>query len=200
MLKFEEQVLMRDLDRLPPRSRLAFAASCAQRLVDVYHRFLAQRGQSDRAADCDSALEYVWSHILTPSEGATAKQLLADIVALIPDQDAPGWTPLTAYGEDALSALAYCVSCLQSGDPQEAAWAARRVYEALDYFVTNRDNVTPGDSGAETRVLSDSMIQAELERQARDIDDLSHLGDTLSEEFLDDLRQRSAREQAIVVD
>jgi hypothetical protein len=200
MLKFEEQSLKRDLDHLPPRSRVAFAASCAQRLVDVYHRFLAHGGESDRAADCDRALEYVWSHILIPYQGATAKQLLADIVALIPDQDAPGWTPLTAYGEDALSALAYCVSCLQSGDAQDAAWAARRVYEALDYFVTSRDNVTPGDSGAEMRALSDSIIQAELERQAHDIIDLSRLGDTLSEEFLADLRQRSAQEQAIIVD
>lgn len=81
-------------------------------------------------------------------------------MALIPDQDAPGWTPLTAYGEDGLSVLAYCVSCLQSEEAQDAAWAARRVYEALDYFVTNRDEFSPNDSAADTRVLSDSVVQA----------------------------------------
>ncbi len=200
MLKFDEQGLRHDLDRLPPRSRLAFAASCAERMVEVYRRFLAQRGQPDRAGDCDHALQYVWSHILRPSEGGTAERLLADIMALIPDQDALGWTPLTAYGEDALSALAYCVSCLKTGDAQDAVWAARRVYEALDSFVTNRDNVAPSEPGAETRILGDPMIQAELKRQARDLDDLGRLGDTLSARFLDDLRQRSAREPAMLID
>ena len=42
MLAFQEQVLKHALDRLPPRSRVAFAASCAQRLTDVCHRFLAR--------------------------------------------------------------------------------------------------------------------------------------------------------------
>jgi uncharacterized protein YjaG (DUF416 family) len=200
MLKFQEQVLKQDLERLPRRARVAFAASCAQRLVDVYRRFLAESGQADRAAVCDGALEYVWTHILTSPERGTTKGLLADVMALIPDQDAPSWTPLTAYVDDALSALAYCLSCLQSGDAQEAAWAARRVYEALDYLVTTRDNVSPADPSAEMRVLCDSAIQVELERQARDLDDLRSCGDSLSQALLDSLRQRSANEQAVVID
>ncbi|MEX0677019.1 MAG: DUF416 family protein [Pirellulales bacterium] len=199
MLKFQEQVLKHDLDRLPPRSRVAFAASCAQRLADVYHRFLANSGRNDRSAACDAALDYAWTHILTSPEVATTDRLLAEVMALIPDQDAPGWTPLTAYAEDALSALAYCLQCLQSADAQEAAWAARRVYEALDYFVTSRDNISPSEPGAEMRVLGDSVIQAELERQARDIADLSSAGDSLLRELLDNLRQRSAAEQAITI-
>lgn len=176
MLKFNEQALHRDLNHLPPRSRVAFAASCAQRLTNVYRCYLAQVGQPGRAVDCDRALDYVWSRILLPSQETVTKQLLADVMALIPDQDAPGWTPLTAYGEDGLSALAYCVSCLQSEEAQDAAWAARRVYEALDYFVTNRDEFSPNDSAADTRVLSDSVVQAELNRQARDLNELSVFG------------------------
>lgn len=200
MHKFEEQSLRRELDRLPPSSRVAFAASCAQRLVGICHRFLAEAGRYDRASDCDRALEYVWTHILEPTPGGAATQLLADVMALVPDQDAPRWTPLTAYGDDALSALAYCLSCLQSGDSQDAAWAARRVYEAVDCFVTGRDMVEPNDSEADTRVLGDTRIQAELERQAHDISELSRMGSSLSEKFLNDLRQRSTRHQAIVVD
>ena len=119
--------------------------------------------------------------------------------AFLPDQDAPGWTPLTAYAEDALSALAYCLQCLRSPDAQEAAWAARRVYEALDYFVTTRDNISPDEPGGDVRVLGDSVIQAELERQARDITDLSRAGDSLPQELLDNLRQRSLVEQAISI-
>jgi hypothetical protein len=47
------------------------------------------------------------------------------------------------------------------------------------------------------RTLGDSVVQAELKRQARDIDDLGDAGKSLSQEFLDKLRGRSAAEQAI---
>ncbi len=199
MLKFEEQSLKHELDQMPPRLRTAFAASCAQRLVGVYRTFLAKRGQADRANLCDDAINYVWTHILAPPETTTTSRLLAEVMSLIPDQDAPGWTPLTAYSEDALSALAYCLRTLQSADVQDAAWAARRVYEALDYFVNIRDDISPNEPGAEMRVLSDSVVQAELERQARDIADLNAAGDFLSRELLDRLRQRSVAQQAITI-
>jgi hypothetical protein len=152
-----------------------------------------------RADYCDDALNYVWIHILTTPETSTTDRLLADVMALIPDQDAPGWTPLTAYGEDALSALAYSLRCLQSGDAQEAAWAAGRAYEALDYFVTIRDDISPNELGAAARVLSDPLIQAELERQALDIADLRSTGESLSQELLATLRQRSVAEQALTI-
>ncbi|HEV3138670.1 MAG TPA: DUF416 family protein [Pirellulales bacterium] len=197
MLTFNERALKQQLDRLPRASRVAFAATCAQRLAGVCNRFVGTGGRADRANLFDDALNYVWTYILTTPEEATTGRLLADVMAMIPDQDAPGWTPLTAYGEDALSALAYSLRCLQSGDSQEAAWSARCIYEGLDYFVTLRDNVPPNEPGADVRVLSDPLIQAELERQARDIAELSSAGDSLSRELLDGLRQRSLAEQAI---
>ena len=55
MLKFQEQVLKHDLDRLPPRSRVAFAASCAQRLAGIYRHFLAQTGRDKQGAACDAS-------------------------------------------------------------------------------------------------------------------------------------------------
>lgn len=197
MLKFEENVLKQDLGRLHPRSRVAFAASCAQRLSDAYRRFLANSGRTDRADFCDEAINYAWNHILLLPEKATADRLVAEVMALIPDEDAPGWTPWTASGDDALSALAYCLRCLQSLDPQDAAWAARRVYEALDYFVTTRDSISPSDPGMEIVILSDPAIQAEFERQARDKGDLISAGDFLTQQLLDNLRQRSTKQQAI---
>ena len=98
MLKFQEDVLNRDLERLPARSRVGFAACCAQRLSDAYRRFLVETGRPDRAELCDQAIAYTWTHILVLAEQAIVDQFLAEVMALIPDQDAPGWTPWTAYG------------------------------------------------------------------------------------------------------
>jgi hypothetical protein len=46
-------------------------------------------------------------------------------------------------------------------------------------------------------VLRDSAIQAELERQVRDITDLSEAGNLLSHEAVAKLRRRSTAEQAL---
>jgi hypothetical protein len=188
---------MQQLDRLPPRSRVAFAASCTQRMTEACQRYLGQTGRNDRATTCDAALDYVWNHVLMTPEKDSIDRLLAEVMVLIPDQDAPGWTPLTAYAEDGLAALAYCVQCLQSMDSQHAAWAARRVYEAMDCFVSCRDYKSTDGPQDDMRTLGDSVVQAELKRQARDIDDLGDAGKSLSQEFLDKLRGRSAAEQAI---
>jgi hypothetical protein len=200
MLEFQEHVLKQELDRVPPRSRAAFAACCAQRTSAICRRFLVQSGSNDRTSVFDSAIDYAWNHILDTPHAATTDQMLASVMALIPDQDAPGWTPLTAYAEDGLSSLAYCLRCLKSGESQEAVWAAGRPYEALDYFVTVRDNISPDGQASEARILGDPVIQAELARQARDIAELSAIGDSLGRPLLDELRRRSESEQVISSD
>lgn len=197
MLKFQEQLLSKTLAGLSPAARVAFAASCAQRLANAYRYFFETKDCPEQIEICDNALDYAWSHILQDSDTQAIDRILSIILAMVPDQDAPDWTPSMAYAEDALSAIAYCLNCLQSANPQESAWAARRVYEALDTFVTQRDNISPSEPGAEARILRDGIIQIELQRQARDVEYLGLAGKNLTQEFLDRLRRRSVKEQAI---
>jgi uncharacterized protein YjaG (DUF416 family) len=196
MFRFDEQILKSELSRLPAQSRVAFAASSAQRLISAYRAFAKISGQP--AAQLEDPLEYVWTHLLTQPQRGEVKCVLAEVMALIPAEDGPGWTPLVAYAEDAVSAVAYCLRCLLSGEAQDAAWAARRVYEALDQFVIARDDITPGAAGTEHRILQDPLIQAELQRQKRDLTDLQSV-DNPSSDLLEMLRVRSSAEQAIVV-
>ena len=94
-------------------------------------------------------------------------------MALIPGEDRGPWMPEQAYAEDAASALAYALSCCQTGDSQEAAWAARRAYEAVDQFVVRQHNLDTEARRDEMRVLSYPTIQRELERQDQDLECLS---------------------------
>ena len=174
MLSYQEDVLKEALNRLPGPLRIVFAASCAQRLMGVY------RASTERmcapAAGLETALAYVWTHLGERLRREEAEQVLADVMALIPDEDAPGWNPLTSYAADAASAVAYALRCLMSSDAQEAAWAARRVYEALEHYVSSRNCMGPGDAASEGRILGAPIIQAGLRRQNRDLNDLQSAG------------------------
>jgi len=198
MHEYREESLKEELGRFTPSARLAFAACCAQRLLSVCHTFAELTRRSEIGDLVDQALDHIWNHILSTPENQRTDQLLDDLMAAMPTEDDPERTELTAYAEDGMSSVAYCLRFMQSSDPQEAAWAARRVYETLDQCVLYRDEISPYEPGGEARVLADPMIQAELARQARDLADLKSAGDRVSPSFLEHLRQRSTSEQALV--
>lgn len=55
---------------------------------------------------------------------------------MVPDEDDEGWTAGRTY---AGNAAAYAVQTWLTNDPQEAAWAARQLFDAADlaYFQAN---------------------------------------------------------------
>jgi uncharacterized protein YjaG (DUF416 family) len=167
--RFDEEKLRRSLATLSSEQRVAFAAACAQRLLPAYQSY--QRTRDNIAAKhVAEALDLVWQDLA--GKPISASELRGQIdwcMANIPREDAEAWVPEQAAAEDAVAALAYALRCRQGGEPQEAAWAARRVYEALDHFVTSRDDVDVNVSGTEDHVRADPLIQAELERQERDL-------------------------------
>jgi uncharacterized protein YjaG (DUF416 family) len=172
ILNFDEQMLVRDLDRLPPPLRVVFAAASAERLLPTYMSFSRRTGRGD-AKTLTAILERLWLDMQGNRMDSRQVQENIDIsLRLIPEEDSGSWVPEQALAEDAAAAVAYAVSCRQSGRSQEAAWAARRAYEALDHFVINQEGIDPSEAGAEERVLSHPPVQAELLRQRRDIDEL----------------------------
>ena len=196
-LEFQEQTLKEQLAQLPPSARAAFAASCAERLVSVCQVFARTKRQTEQATLINDAREYVWGHILVRPEAEITDQLLNDLMEIIPTDEEPEWTDLTAYAQDGLSALAYCLRCLQANcDPQEAAWAARHLYEAVDQYAIDKHGSSPYEPGGESALINSEPVQAELKRQRQDLDDLGSAR-ALPGEFLAFLRARSQAEQAI---
>jgi hypothetical protein len=82
------------------------------------------------------------------------------------------WIEGQAAADRAATALCYALRCRKTGEPQEAAWAARHLYEVLDDFVINREHIDTNQPGRENRVLAHPLIQAELARQRRDLEEL----------------------------
>ena len=98
--------------------------------------------------------------------------ILERCMASIPGDEQDTKKEPAAYAQDAAASVAYTIRARLEDDPQEAAWAARRAYEAVDYFIVSQidsTTVTPEDKRF---VLSHPLVQAELRRQQADLEEL----------------------------
>ena len=165
-LHYNEAALVHDLDRVGDQSRVAFAASCAERLFPAYEDFCRRAGRGDRAM-LGWILARVWNHLLgDPMRSQHLHEALERCIELIPGEDEEPWVAEQAYADDAASAIAYTLRALDGGQSQEVAWAARRAYEAADHHVTHRLGIE------ELQVLAHPIVQREFSRQRRDLDEL----------------------------
>jgi uncharacterized protein YjaG (DUF416 family) len=133
ILRFSDQWLIKQLDRLHPLFRTLFAAVAAERSLPAYIRYARLTGRGSSAV-LGEALNRLWGDIegqrMSPEQ---AKETLELVMTLIPREDDGPWVPEQAWAEDATAALAYALRCRESGHSTESAWAARRAYEAMDH-------------------------------------------------------------------
>ncbi len=172
---FSEIYLKNKLNTLSVSHRAVFAAACSERLFPGYLAFCRKVDRRE-AGELRKILNDVWDILVEESISFDHIDDKIDLVTeLVPGEDEYDWMPELAAAEDASAALAYTLRCLKSGSAQEAAWAARRAYEAVDNYVINieskSDIVLDID---ESIVLMNPIIQLELQRQERDIIDLSN--------------------------
>jgi uncharacterized protein YjaG (DUF416 family) len=175
MLKFDEPQLLDALRRLPNYARVGFAAACAERQVSSYARFNALTKEGDPAS-ITAALDSIWDDLT----GKVAleellKQHLERSMSLIPGSDGGGFAAIRAAAEDAVAAVVYTLRARLTSCSQEAAWAARRAYEAIDHHILSRLNTSVITPDIEQFVVANPLIQAELQRQDLDLSELTKL-------------------------
>ena len=196
-LRFDEAQLAGTLERLPQQHRAVFAATCAERLMPAYVAFSNRTGRGDPAA-LRGILTRLWDDLAGDRmQDSEVQSKLDACVALIPQEDDSTWVMEQASAEDAGAAVAYAMRCRQSGQAQDAAWSARRAYEALDHYVINRESIDMNKPWAEERVLGHPVVQAELVRQRRDLDEVLDLSDVDVRRVAGRLRDRAVAEGAV---
>jgi uncharacterized protein YjaG (DUF416 family) len=198
ILRFSEQLLVKELERLPSPFRVVFAAASAERLVPAYTSFSRRTGRGD-ATTLAAVLERLWLDV--QGNRMDARQVQENVVmslCLIPQEDSGPWVSEQAWAEDAAAAVAYALRCRQNGQSQEAAWAARRAYEALDHFAIDQVGIDMNRAEAEEQVLSHPLVQAELLRQRRDLDELLAANQQDVIRVAQRMRERAQAESAIV--
>jgi uncharacterized protein YjaG (DUF416 family) len=105
---------------------VVFAAAVAERLLPVYSFFSRKTGRGNPHS-LTEILDRLWRDIdgipMTPGE---LQQNIDLSMELIPKEDEKPWVPEQYWAEDAAVAVVYALRTRQSGNPQHAAWAARR--------------------------------------------------------------------------
>lgn len=199
ILQFDEVRLINSLERLATSSRHIFAASCAERLMPAYLRFAGRTGTTEAAHRFCKISSQLWLDLEGSQklDGVAISSLIEECMELIPTESGDNdeqWIDEQAAGEDAAAALAYALRCRSNGQAKEAAWSARRAYEALDHYVINKDDIDTNQAGAEEKVIRHSLIQSELVRQRRDLNELSNVMDIATESVASAFRERAQRE------
>jgi hypothetical protein len=187
--RYDEPALVAVLSGLDRDRQVVFAATCAERLLPAYARFHQKTGLGDPAT-LRLTLDAAWAQIQEDQE-SLAEGYRETLDALTPGECAD-WSVETGLAENAAASVGYTIDVAMEGGPQDAAWAARQVYEATDLWVRNRDDVDFNVEGAEERVLADPIVQAELGRQQRDLTELVHGKDRSLAELATFLRRRAA--------
>jgi uncharacterized protein YjaG (DUF416 family) len=192
MRAFDEKKLIRALTSLPNRQRTAFAAACAERQMASYRSFAMQQGRPF-PDPIERTLAELWNDLVGERGSVVREEQLEGLIALIP-QDVPQgeWTQVFNNAQNAGMATAYALGTRIRGDAQQAAWAARTADDALDNFVINSENIDTNEPGAEERVLTHPLVQAELARQDRDLSDLNDHAD--SAQVIANIRDRARAE------
>ena len=150
MRNYDESALLARLEPLDRWEKSAFAAAGAQRLFPLFERYAQSVGVP-----------------------AQARKLAA---SMAPTDFEGEWVFESGYGQNVAAAVAYAVRTWIKNDPQEAAWAARQVYDAAEYAVlqpVDDKELTvykPDVSATTAKVLQIEIVRTALSALERDLE------------------------------
>lgn len=162
------------------------------------YRLFAMRTERNPTNSMEIALETLWADPNATENAADLERQIEAIMSQIPQENCVEgpWTQEATNAQNAGMAVAYALRTKLAGDAQEAAWAARVAYEALDNFVINTESIDTNTQDNELRVLSHPLIQAELGRQERDVRTLLAANNREIARTVQEIREQARAEAA----
>lgn len=190
-LAFDEPWLIEQLRLLSRRPRVAFAAACAQRLYPPYAPF-ADEGVYGGPGELSAMLDGLWSKCEADQvDLAWAEQSHERLAELIPHDDDVEWGVPGHEEANLFSHVLFgAIHSYRQGDAESAAEAAWYAYQVRWMTVRDRHDMDYplGVEAAE----HEPIVQAELTRQRRDLEELLRGPD--APELVRRLRERATRE------
>lgn len=188
---YDEKQLRRRLAAIPHLAAFAFASACAARLENT--------ARSKRPDDSDKALlgRSVDSLLACLDREESCRELVSEdeLLSLMPDEDESDVS--FAVSEDAAAAALYSLRFWRDCNIDNAVWAARRAYETADREVLASINTFEVGPNEEEYALNHPIVQTEIRRQLRDLDEVSSLPSNAADEWVGIVRR--ARSENILL-
>ncbi len=201
MVAFDEQALKEQLEGVGPGGGRLFALSCAERLFPLYKLF-SERTRQGVPNRLRSTLDQLWESERRGQIGGE-QPFLEEYESLIPGEEVERSkrTLLDPLAENAVAALAYACQCQVSGETENAVWAAQCGYEAVDYIAHGLEDMDYDTPEAQEAILKKDYVQAELQRQLSDLNDLERAAreGTRAEKVVETFRSRATTEGTALV-
>lgn len=173
------------LGKLDKRSRVAFACSCAERLLTGMRR--GRRWRAFRAS-----LDRLWPELaLRAPRDKWVRTSAQKCFRNIPDVEDPAWDSRTEDGGTATTCALRCSLARTRADAEEAVSAANCVIETIECDLSARDLLDEDEPEA---WLNHPSVLAEFDRQQRDLDELARGAVSLPQ-----LRVRAATEGKVLL-
>lgn len=191
----DEDQLEEELQSLPRECRIAFAASCCERLLPNYQAFSVMEGWGDYAL-LRGALDEVWSWLAGELPPKSHVRRLARLCEeLAPDTEEFTSLFVSAAG-DAAAAVSYTLECCLDGDAVHAATVGGLAAESVRTYLLSVNDPSAGshtpDPSCEEEVERAPLMRAEVQKQRADLDTLKPLR-ALDPDLLRGLRESAAR-------
>jgi hypothetical protein len=172
---FELKRVTADLEALPERARLCFAAACLERQLPTFFAYTAQTGRDSATAEFGVSLIRRVVGGEEVGEIQLKRALKACMASDILEGDKHRLWP---YADNALTGVCYTLQAALTAASVEAARSAMRAYDSLLDYVKYEIRHPGGKpftiSKAEyEEIARHTLVQAELQRQRRDMAELS---------------------------
>lgn len=187
-MSFNYEALTQNLKTLPRLHRIAFAASCCERLLPNYKKF----AEDVDWGDYDTfryALDEVWKFI----EEKTAnpkffKDLAKKCELWIPDTENFD-SQFTSAALDAGNAVVETLLCCADGKAERAADVASFATDSVDMYIQDVKNLNYSDSNFEQKIQNDPFMKREIKNQ-EDCLILLQKHDSLNQQVIDKLKRQ----------
>jgi hypothetical protein len=183
---FDSKALQARLARLDHKQRLAFGASCCERLLPNYSAFQQDAGWGD-ISPVRRSLDFVWSFLYRESiDLEEAERITAACEAVAPSSDDCESLYVTA-AQDACFAVCGLLDCLRHDDVERIVQVATYATDSVDLYVQEVENMAANDPQLEQKILAHRLMQRELSTQEQTLA-LLEQSPSVSSELLDQIK------------